>query len=211
MKEIILSLVVATIAYLLGCCSTGLMIARSKGVDIRAVGSHNVGASNVQRVLGTKLGVITLVGDFFKAIIACWIGSLLLPSPTFGIAGFGSMLGGLFVIFGHNWPVFFGFKGGKGVACSAAVVIFVDPLLGGIACIICIIVIAIWRYISLGSLLLLFTFMVENLIFHWDQWFRVVFSIVLFVLCAWSHKENVKRLLKGQERKLGKKTNTSSN
>ena len=169
MREILLSILVAAIAYLLGCFSTGLTVSGAKGVDIRNRGSKNTGASNVLRVMGLKSGLITFAGDFLKAALACWIGSLILPGTTFGIARYGMMLAGLFAIIGHNWPVFYGFKGGKGVACSAAVVFFVDPLWGSAAIVACLAVIALTRFISLGSMTMLFCYMVLMCIAHWDS------------------------------------------
>lgn len=94
MREILLSILVAAIAYLLGCFSTGLTVSGAKGVDIRNRGSKNTGASNVLRVMGLKSGLITFAGDFLKAALACWIGSLILPGTTFGIARYGMMLAG---------------------------------------------------------------------------------------------------------------------
>ena len=82
MREILLSILVAAIAYLLGCFSTGLTVSGAKGVDIRNRGSKNTGASNVLRVMGLKSGLITFAGDFLKAALACWIGSLILPGTT---------------------------------------------------------------------------------------------------------------------------------
>ena len=111
MKEILLTLVTAVAAYLLGCISTGTIVSRREGVNIRNEGSHNTGASNVLRVLGLKDGLITFLGDFAKAALACLIGNLLVPS-AFGIEGLGRIVAALFVVIGHNWPVFYHFHGG---------------------------------------------------------------------------------------------------
>ena len=200
-------ILVVIIAYLLGCFSTGILISRSKGVDIRNAGSKNTGTSNVLRVMGIKSGLLTFVGDCGKALLACWIGSLLLPQPVWGIERFGVMLAGLVVILGHNWPVFYQFKGGKGVACSAAVVVFVSPLWGGIACLVAIIVIAWTRYISVGSMCLLFAFTVGMVISQ--QWYGVVFGSILLLLCVWRHRENIKRLCNGTENKIGKRVSNT--
>ena len=205
MSELLRSLLIAVIAYLLGCFSTGITISRAQGIDIRSKGSKNTGASNVLRVMGLKSGVLTFVGDFLKATLACWIGSLILPGETFGVAGFGTMLGGLFAVLGHNWPVFYGFKGGKGVACSAAVVFFVNPLWGIIAIVLCLGVIAATRYISLGSMTLLFLYMIFMCIAFWGQWVVCLFTVVLFALCVWRHRANIQRLLSGTENKIGHK------
>ncbi len=205
MSEIFLSIAVAVIAYLLGCISTGLLIARGTGVNLREAGSKNTGASNVLRVLGLRKGIITFLGDFLKATLACLIGSLLLPQSTFGIAGFGVMLGGLFAVIGHNWPVFYGFKGGKGVACSAAVVFFVNPLWGIIAIVLCVIVIATTKFISLGSMVMLFTYAVLMCIAYPGQWFVVFFVLALLGMCVYRHRANIQRLLSGTENKIGQK------
>ena len=205
MRDILLSLLIAVLAYLLGCFSTGITIANAKGVDIRTRGSKNTGASNVLRVLGLKSGLITFVGDFLKSALACLIGWLLLPEGAFGVARFGQMLAGLFAILGHNWPVFYHFKGGKGVACSAAVVFFVDPLWGILAIALCIIVIAVTRFISLGSMTLLLLYMVFMCVSYWGQWTVCVFTVILFVLCVWRHRTNIQRLLNGTENKIGQK------
>ena len=205
MREILLTIVVAVAGYLLGCISTGILVSKRAGVNIRAVGSQNTGASNVLRVLGLKRGLITFLGDFIKATLACWVGSLVLPDATYGIAGYGATVGGLSAILGHNWPVFFGFKGGKGVACSAAVIFFVNPLWGIIAIAVCVGVIAATRFISLGSILMLFTYMVLICATHWGQPFPCAFAIALFVLVVVRHRANIVRLLNGTENKIGNK------
>ncbi len=205
MQAILLSAAVAAAGYLLGCVSTGILVSSRAGVNIRAVGSHNTGASNVLRVLGLKKGLITFVGDFLKATLACWLGSLLLPGATFGVQGFGAMLGGLFAILGHNWPCFFGFKGGKGVACSAAVVFFVNPLWGIISIAVCVAVIAITRYISLGSMTMLLCYMVLMCATHWGQWVVCGFTALLLILVVVRHRANITRLLNGTENKIGRK------
>lgn len=205
MREILLSIAIAVVAYLLGCVSTGLIIAGKSGVNLREVGSKNTGASNVLRVMGLKLGAATFLGDFLKATLACWAGSLLLPGSAFGIPGFGMMLGGLFAIIGHNWPVFYGFKGGKGVACSTAVIFFVNPLWGIISIVICIGVIALTRFISLGSMVMLFCYAVLMCVAHPGQWFVWAWTIGLFLMCVYRHRANIQRLLHGTENKIGQK------
>lgn len=206
MKEVLLSVLVAAAAYLLGCISTGIIISNAQGVNIRNEGSKNTGASNVLRVMGLKNGLTTFVGDFLKATLACLLGSLLLPGVTFGIERFGVLLGGLFAVIGHNWPCFYQFKGGKGVACSAAVILFVDPLLGAIAIVICVAVIALTRFISLGSMVMLFCFMVLILATHWGQWALCAFAVALCAMCLYRHRANIQRLLQGTESKIGQKS-----
>ena len=210
MQEILLSFAVAIGGYLLGCISTGILVSNRSGVNIRDVGSHNTGASNVLRVLGLKKGLITFIGDFLKATLACWLGSLLLPGATFGIQNFGAMLGGLAAVLGHNWPVFFNFRGGKGVACSAAIIFFVNPLWGIVSIAACVLVIAITRYISLGSIVMLFTYMVLMSVTHWGEWFTCAFALILFVLVVVRHRANIVRLLNGTETKIGQKVGNTA-
>ena len=205
MREILLTVLVAALAYLIGCFSTGTIISNAQGVNIRNEGSKNTGASNVLRVLGLKSGLICFLGDFFKAVLACWLGSIILPGSTFGIARFGTLLAGLMVIIGHNWPVFYGFKGGKGVACSVAVIFYVDPLWGIISIVLCVSVIAITRFISLGSMTMLLSYMILMCIAHCGEWFTCLFTVILFVLCVIRHRSNIGRLLNGTENKIGQK------
>lgn len=205
MSNLLLTVAVAAIGYLLGCFSTGILISRQAGVNIREAGSKNTGASNVLRVLGLGRGAITFTGDFIKAALACWIGSLLLPGTTYGITNFGIMVGGFAAVLGHNWPAFFSFRGGKGIASSSAVVLFANPLFGGIAIGLFVIVIFWKKYISLGSLVLLFTFFALTLIFHFDQWFACVFAGALLLLGVIRHRANIQRLMEGTENKIGRK------
>ena len=110
-------------AYLLGSISSGILISRAvHGPDLRTVGRKNTGASNVQRTMGWKYGLITFVGDMLKGLLACWIGQLLTGDLM------GALLAGLVAVIGHNWPVFFQFRGGKGVASSCGVMIFCFPV-----------------------------------------------------------------------------------
>lgn len=204
MNTILLTILVAAAAYLLGGFSTGITISRLQGVDIRKHGSKNTGASNVLRVLGLKSGVLTFIGDILKASIAVWLGYFVLGN-AFGIERFGMMVGGLFAVLGHNWPVYYGFKGGKGVACSAAVIFFVDVLCALPAIAVAIAAIAITKYISLGSMLLMGVYMVLMCIVHWGVWPLCAFTVVLFVLCVWRHRANIGRLLNGTENKIGNK------
>ena len=192
-------LLIAVIAYLLGSFSTGLVWARIKnGPNLREVGSKSTGASNVLRTMGLKSGVITFVGDVLKALLACWIGQLL-GGHT------GAMVAGLFVILGHNWPCFHGFKGGKGVASSCAVMLMTYPIPALISYIVAIAIIAVTRFISLGSMILLTLFAVLVIFTCGGDWFAIVWAIVLAVLCVYRHRANIGRLISGPENKLGSK------
>ena len=189
------------IAYCLGSISTGLLVAKiANGPDLRSVGSKNTGASNVLRTMGWKYGLITFFGDYLKAIAACWIGAALTESYL------GAPLCGLLVILGHNWPVFFGFRGGKGVASSCGVMIFCFPVPALIGYAAAIALIAITRYISVGSMSMLTLYAI--LVICWkaagDPWI-IAWAVVLAALCILRHRTNIQRLIQGRENKFGQK------
>ena len=120
------------------------------------------------------------------------------------------MLGGLAAVIGHNWPCFFSFKGGKGVACSAAVIFFVNPLWGIVSIAVCVAVIAATRYISLGSMLMLLCYMVLMMATHSGEWFVYAFTALLFLMVVARHRTNIGRLLNGTESKIGQKVTTDT-
>lgn len=184
----------AVCGYLLGCFSTGIFISKKEGVDIRAAGSHNTGASNVLRVMGPKFGILTFAGDFVKAALAIIIGWYIGGRD-------GQLLGALCAVLGHNWPVFFGFKGGKGVACSTAVLLCIFFWQGAVAVLVCLAVIALTKYISLGSMTMLSLFTVL-ILFTQPFWPVGVWALALTVLCIVRHRTNIGRLLKGTENKV---------
>ena len=190
-------ILIAIAAYLLGSVSTGILVASKLGHDIRREGSKNTGASNALRVLGVKGGALVFLGDFLKASLAVGLGHLLCGM-------YGAMLGGLCVVLGHNWPVFFGFKGGKGIACSTAVLLFTFPWQAAIAIVLCLLVIWLTRYISLGSLTMLFVFSLL-LLFTAPFFPAALWALVLLALGTYRHRANLVRLKNGTENKIGQK------
>ncbi|MBQ9262651.1 MAG: glycerol-3-phosphate 1-O-acyltransferase PlsY [Clostridia bacterium] len=194
---IIRYLLCAIIGYLLGSISTGILVAGKSGHDIRKEGSHNTGASNALRILGLKGGAITFLGDFAKAALAVTAGLLLAGQ-------YGGMVGGLFVVLGHNWPVFFGFQGGKGIACSTAVLLILFPWQGAVAALICLGVIAVTKYISVGSMTMLTVFFIL-LAFTQPFWPTAVWALALLILGVYRHRANIERLRNGTENKIGQK------
>lgn len=185
------------IGYLLGSFSTGILVANKEGHDIRAEGSHNTGASNALRILGLKGGALTFLGDFLKAALAV-IAGLLIGGTYCG------MLGGLGAVLGHNWPLFFEFKGGKGIACSTAVLLILFPWQGAVAAIACLLVIYFTRYISVGSLTMLSVFFLLML-FSMGLWPYGAWAFLLLALGVYRHRSNLQRLRNGTENKLGQK------
>ncbi len=201
MSDPVKYILIGLVAYLLGSVSTGLIVAKIRnGPDLRKVGSGNTGATNALRAMGTRDGLIVFLGDYAKAALACGIGWWVSGRLE------GAMLAGLCVVIGHNWPVFFGFRGGKGVASSIAVMLVCFPVPALLCYALGIAIIAIWRYISLGSLsvLLSYALMITFLVSGGD-WLIIAWVWVLTALCFIRHWENIGRLINGTERKLGEK------
>lgn len=194
------------IAYLLGSVSSGLIIAKiSNGPDLRKVGSGNTGASNVQRTMGWKAGLLTFAGDSLKAVLACLIAELLTGDHMASLAA------GLFVIIGHNWPVFHGFRGGKGVAASCGVLVYCFWLPAVICFVVTILLIAVTRYISLGSMFLLTSYALLLSLWYYQGAYRlfvILWAVLLALICIGRHHANILRLIRGTENKLGKKAKT---
>ena len=198
----------AVIGYLLGSISTGIIVARKTGgPDLHTVGSKSTGATNALRVMGVKRGLIVFWGDAIKALVACAIGYLLVDrGAAEGTMHYGMMLAGVTVILGHNWPCFFGFKGGKGVACSCGVMLINFPVPAIICFVITLTLIAITRYVSLGSMTMVTLFALLGITWfaHGDL-ITILWTLVLAGICIWRHHANIGRLLHGKENKLGAK------
>ena len=204
MHRILLYLVSGLIAYCLGSISSGILTSRAAhGPDLRKVGSGNTGATNVQRTMGWKWGLITFAGDSLKALLACWIGALITGSH------FGAMFAGLLVIIGHNWPVFFQFKGGKGVASSCGVMLFCFPVPAVICFVVTVALIAVTKYVSLGSITMLTLYaVIVSCFFSGGDWRIILWAVLLAAFCIIRHHANIGRLIRGEESKLGQKVKT---
>ncbi len=191
---------VGAVAYLLGSISTGLLVAKlNHGPNLREVGSKNTGASNVLRTMGLRNGLITFAGDCGKAALACGIGYWTLGQ-------YGAMLAGLMVILGHNWPVFFQFKGGKGVASSCGVMLVCFPIPALISYVVAIGIIAATRFISLGSMCMLTVFAIlVSVFFSGGDLLVILWAVLLAALCILRHRTNIGRLIHGTESRLGQK------
>ena len=168
------------------------------GPNLREVGSKNTGATNVLRVMGLKIGLIVFVLDILKALIACIIGRVWL-----GLNG--AMLAGLAVVIGHNWPCFFQFKGGKGVASTLAVMLLTFPIPAIICYVVAIVLIATTKYVSLGSITLAALFAILVIATNWANWLVILWVLIIAGLLIWRHHANIGRLLHGTENKLGSK------
>jgi len=191
--------IIAVIAYLLGSISFGMIVAKlAGGPNLREVGSKNTGATNVLRVMGVKIGFTVFVLDILKALVACIIGRVWM-----GLNG--AMIAGLAVVLGHNWPCFFQFKGGKGVASTLAVMLMTFPVPAVICYVVAIVLIATTKYVSLGSITLAALFALLVIATNWANWLVIVWVLIIAGLLIWRHHANIGRLLKGTENKLGGK------
>ena len=186
-------------AYLIGSFSSAYVIGRAfRKIDIRKFGSGNPGTTNAMRVLGKKYGLLTFALDFSKGIIASVVGLYL-----YGY--YGGLLASLFVVIGHNWPIFFKLKGGKGIATTIATLAVLQFQLTLIAVLIGVAVAAISKYVSLGSLVFLAINFILSLsgIIKFDVYTQLTYFL-LFLLGSYRHKTNIKRLISGTENKIGR-------
>lgn len=191
MKHVIIFI----LGYFIGTISSSYLMGKFAGnIDIRKHGSGNLGATNTLRVLGLKAGIGVLLADFLKGMVATLIG--------IWIGGkFGGLLGGLAAILGHNWPVFLGFKGGKGIATSLGLIFTLFPEIGAILLVLGIIIIIATRYVSLASLAGSVMFPILVAIFDYDPIY-IIISIVIGALAIYRHRSNIERLIKGNENKI---------
>lgn len=193
-------LAVIIIPYLIGSVNSSIIVCRLWGkIDIRKHGSGNAGMTNTLRTLGVGPAAMVIVGDVLKGIIAVVIGRFLTGNDA------GAMIGGLAAVVGHNWPVFFQFKGGKGILTSAAVILMITPKIGLFVLIISILIIALTRYVSLGSLLGALILVLTVIIADFKNTNLFFFSVILTLLALYTHRGNIQRLLNGTERRLGRK------
>ena len=194
-----LLIVSCVLAYLLVSVSSGILVSKlAKGPDLRTVGSKNTGASNVQRTMGWKYGLITFFADALKGVFACLIAELLTGDHMAALPA------GLCCVVGHNWPVFFGFKGGKGVATTVGVMLYCFPIPALFCVAGTVALIAVFRYISLGSLFMVVSFAVASIFFSNGNLWIILWACALMIMCVIRHHANIGRLLNGTENKLGK-------
>lgn len=187
----------AFLGYLLGAVPFGVVVSSVMGLpDPRTVGSRNVGFTNVLRVSGTKAGVLTLLGDMGKGWVMGWAAMHWLTNESF------IMMVALAPILGHMFSPFLGFQGGKGVATALGSVLGLSPSMGTLLLLIWLGTVAIWRYSSGGALAAFATFPVVAIVNEQRQEF-LVFAIIVSSLVWIKHKDNIVRLWKGTESKIG--------
>ena len=205
------------IGYAFGLFQTGYLYGKLKGIDIRTQGSGNSGTTNALRTLGKKAGLIVLIGDLAKAILACFICAWLFGDSA-ALRGGNNVLfmlyAGVGCTLGHNFPFFMQFHGGKGVAVLGGLIISTSPLLTCIGIVIFFGTVIATRYVSLGSLLIAAEFLIGWLllcVFDGTALYRhlrpesCILAALISLMLVWKHRENIKRLLAGNERKIFEK------
>jgi len=203
MEEELIWVLLAMLGYVLGAIPFGIVVSKALALpDPRTVGSRNVGFTNVLRVSGTKAGVLTLLGDMGKGWVMSWVAMQWLTTESF------IMVVALSPILGHLFSPFLGFKGGKGVATALGSVLGLSPSMGTLLLLIWLGAVAIWRYSSGGALAAFGLFPVVAIVNEQRQEF-LIFAIVVSALIWIKHKDNIVRLWKGTESKIGEKKATA--
>ena len=211
----------ALAAYLLGSIPTGFLVAKAKGVDIRAAGSGNIGATNAMRVLGKPAGIFVLLLDALKGYVAC----KFFPAPIFNclvphFSGFFRyfqdtpvefqirfyVIAGIFAVLGHNYTCWLKFKGGKGVATTAGVYLALAPVPLAVALAVFVLALLVTRYVSVGSISAAVALPAAVWILPPHNLLLGIVTTALGALAIYKHKSNIRRLLAGTENRLGKQT-----
>ena len=196
------------VAYLLGAVPFGLLVARTRGIDIRKHGSGNIGATNVFRTVGKGWGVLTMVLDALKGLLP----TLLLPRAVAALTGEVphdalAVCIALAAVCGHNWPVYLRFKGGKGVATTAGALIGLAPAVVGVGIVAFAVVLGVTRFVSLGSITAAVLIPVIAWLIYPGELLLPIFLTLLGAMVVWRHRANIARLIAGKENRIefGKK------
>ena len=199
------------VGYAFGCIQTSFILGKKQGVDIREHGSGNAGTTNALRVMGKKFAALVFIGDMGKLFVAVLLMLLLFKGRGEELRLMIKLYTGMGVVLGHIFPFYMNFKGGKGIAATAGMVIAFDPLFTVVGVITFFSIFFLTHYVSLGSILVYAILMIMLVICGQVGYFPnmeqgtlieayVVFALLL-ILAYWKHRENIKRLLSGTERK----------
>lgn len=200
---IVVMLLTVIVSYFMGNISPAILIGRMHGIDIKKEGSGNAGTTNVLRVLGKKAAVATLAIDILKGVFAVLLGKVVgayLLAPQWALLLI--MACGLAAFLGHIWPLAFGFKGGKGVATGIGIILAVNPILGLMIIAIALIVMAVTKRVSAGSVVAAVALPIITYAMYMEYfWWSLAMAIVVII----KHRANIVRLLKGEEPKFSLK------
>jgi glycerol-3-phosphate acyltransferase PlsY len=204
----------ALAAYLLGSIPTGFLMAKAKGIDIRTVGSGNIGATNAMRVLGKPAGIFVLLMDAAKGLWACLLG-LFIFNQISDLDYFDDaywllskrfmLIAGIFAVLGHNYTCWLKFKGGKGISTTAGVYLALAPWAVLIALGVFLLAVLVTRYVSIGSISGAVALVAAVWFFPPHNLFLGIVTTALGALAIYKHKSNIQRLMAGTENRLGKK------
>ena len=216
---VLVYIIIAVAAYLLGSIPTGFLVAKAKGIDIRNVGSGNIGATNAMRVLGKPAGIFVLLADAAKGFVACIasvLGLIIFNIYSSGPDLFNEeylplkmrcmVIAGIFAVLGHNYTCWLKFKGGKGIATTAGVYLALAPCPLLIALAVFLLAVIVTRYMSVGSIAGAIALPTAVWISQPHNYFLGVVTTALGALAIYKHKSNIQRLMAGTENRLGKKS-----
>lgn len=198
----VLTLLGLLLVYLVGAIPVGYLVSRAARVDIRAQGSGNIGATNILRTLGKGPAALTLLLDVTKGYVAVWIALALGPEPWWG------SLGALLAVAGNCWPVFLGFRGGKGMATGLGAFLHLTPLAVLPALVVWAAIALTFRYVSLASLCAAACLPIGAVLLHY-HWSAVAAALGVVLIVIQRHRDNVARLLAGTERRLGERVSAT--
>lgn len=199
---------VILIAYILGAIPFAYILGRLNKLDIRRIGSGNIGATNLTRAAGRKWGVFCFCLDFGKGAAAVIVGKIISPEEASSAL---AVVAALAAVCGHVWPVFLGFKGGKGVAVTLGALLILTPLSTLVAAAIWLIVFRISRYVSLASICAAVTLPLSSIIIterqagEGNDYYRIILVGALAIFIIWRHRENITRLRQGTESRFKRK------
>ena len=200
---------VIIIGYLLGAIPFGVIISKLvRGIDVREYGSGSMGMTNVMRTVGAKAGLIVLILDLLKGSAAVALAWAIFHSPNHDMVHWGQMAGGVAAVIGHSWPVYIGFRGGRGISTAFGAILVISWPIGLICLAVFLLMVAIFRYISLGSIsgaIVLVIAMVISYTCYSGPIAYLSFALVVAVIVIFRHRANIKRLLSKTEPKIGHK------
>ena len=203
-------IVIAVAAYLLGSIPTGYLVARAKGIDIRTVGSGNIGATNAFRILGKPAGILVLAVDGLKGFAASsWLADFVIQLFAVAPGQIENLriVAGIAAVLGHNFTCWLKFKGGKGIATSAGVFFALAPLAAGIAVVTWIVTAVLTRYVSIASIVAAVALPTAVWLTK-DSLLLGIVTTALGLLAIFKHRGNIQRLLNGTEQRFGQKSAT---
>lgn len=199
------------IGYLFGIFQTSYFCGKMKGIDIREHGSGNAGTTNTLRVLGFKMALLVFLGDYFKAIAAVVITKAIFRDMAAEILPLLGLYAGAGAVLGHNFPVQLNFRGGKGIACTAGLITAIDWRIAAVAMVTFLLIVALTRYVSLASIVLVLEFLVLTVFFGQKGSYGMaqpalmemyVVTAFLTIMALYQHRANIVRLMHGEENKI---------